>query len=112
MCILHTTTYPSRRSLRVLPQPPSLRKRRIIISRWNTKTNNINFSFTPFAPGNASARAPDEGATYFWGLGTIKGQDNVLTLNVRRVSFSSSLPACSFLNPSAVPAGGCQPLAR
>ena len=71
--------------MRTLPQPPSRGTRRIIISQWNTKTNNINFSFTPFAPGNASARAPDEGVTYFWGLGTIKGQDNVLTLNVRQM---------------------------
>ena len=77
----------------ILPQLPSLDVRRIIISRWNTKTNNINFSFTPFAPGNASARAPDEAATYFWGLGTIKGQDNVLTLNVRRGPHPPALSA-------------------
>ena len=92
--VSHGTVVVSRRPKPPLPQLPSLDVRRIIISRWNTKTNNINFSFTPFAPaGNASARAPDEGVTYFWGLGTIKGQDNVLTLNVRPVSHPSSVSA-------------------
>ncbi len=57
-------------------------RRRIIINEWNTNLSNIFFAFTPFGAGSGAA-GPDAGVNYFWGLGTVKGEDNVLTLNVR-----------------------------
>lgn len=63
--------------------------RRIVISPFNTKPSSIFFAFTPFAAGNGSTSAGrDGGVNYFWGLGTVKGTDNVLTLNVS--SFQTS----------------------